>query len=163
MCSAIDETLLQLFRSIVKDFQSQLEGPFHRGGARGLTFSVIPSRREDSVCGFRIVTGGSEWQEKVSSIRTVSDMGVKELNLTGDDKDYPEISKVHCIWMDVETLEGIHRIAKQYIEQAEISRDRSGSIRGEFELFDQFLEKALSYYRKQSKGLIGTTDAGQIA
>jgi len=146
------ETIRQLVVSIVEDFRKQLDGPFHRGGTIGLSFSIVRVPEDDKVCGFGIVTGGSEWQEGLSTIRTVSEMGVSESTLSGGGEN-PEEQKVYRVWMNVETLEGLHRFARRYVEEAEASRDRSGRIKGETALYDRFLEEALSYYDKQASAI----------
>lgn len=146
-----DETIRKLLASIVEDFWKQLDGPFHRGGASGLSFSAIRSPIENEVCGFQIVTGGSEWQERLSTIRVLDEIGVIESTVVCEDCQNPEKQKMYHTWMSAETLEGLHRIAKEFVQHVETLRDRAGRVNGESELYGQFLETALSYYYRNAE------------
>lgn len=148
MITETDETLEQLFRGIVEDFQSQLDGQFHRGGPSGLSFEPVREPDEDPVRGFRIVTGGSEWQARPVTVRACAEGGVLQLTgcleVEGEKQDPVKYS----LWMNVETLEGLHRLAREYVQQNEIAQDCAGRIAGEQDLYRRVMEKVAAYYRQ---------------
>lgn len=151
----IDEIVRQLVANIAEDFWRQLDGPFHRGGAKGLSFSAVRGSKDNAVSGFRIETGGLEWQERLSTIRTVTGTWVEESTASSDGCENLEEPRVYRLRMNVEMLEGLHRMAKEYVEQAEALRDRSGRLVRAADLRIKFLDAALSYYH----GKVETIDS----
>ncbi|MDQ7784395.1 MAG: hypothetical protein RDU20_16025 [Desulfomonilaceae bacterium] len=146
-----DEAIRQLVANIIKDFYNQLDGPFHRGGAEGLNFSVVRKPGDKPACGFRIVTGGSEWQEGISTVRIVSKIGVTESIASGEHGEISKEEKLYRIPMTVEILDGLYTMSRRYVQQIEAYRDPAGRLNDKTALENRFLEEILSYYRVKSK------------
>ncbi len=141
-----NETVRHLVVSIVEDFRSQLNGPFHRGGVTGLSFSAVRGLDDEKVCGFQIETGGSEWQEQVFTIRTCTGGHVEQRKVSCRAERAVEEITSYDLWMDVDTLKGLHRLAREHVQQSEIARDRRGQLDKEEVIFSKFLDKTLLYY-----------------
>ncbi len=148
MATKTDEMLDQLFMSIVADFQSQLDGPFHRGGASGLSFEPVREPDGDQVCGFRVVTGGLDWQAQLSTIRTCDVDGVLQRRSSAEGEREGQEPIRYRLWMNVETLEGLHKLARDYVKQTESGRDWTGRVSGEQELYRTFVDKAARDYQQ---------------